>query len=262
MFRASPTKLTLFRQCPRRYRFEYVDRLGPRYRRPRPHLVMGAHVHETLRRLYVRVRPERRSPEIAERILRATWRTARAGFASPEQEREFGQRAIAMVRRFCALTDLRVDPLATERMHEAAVAPDLVLTGRVDRVNDDGAGALRVVDYKTGRRPGAGDDRSAQGLQAGVYAHLVESAWRRPVARVEMLYLTDGVKENVESDAEKVRATVEDVRERVEEIRREREFPPQPGPLCAHCDYLTICDAGRDHLGRRRAERLRPDRSS
>ena len=250
-FRASPTKLTLFRQCRRRYRFEYVERLGRRYKRARPHLVMGAHVHETLRVLYTRVPPDRRSPEIAERILRRVWRTARVGFSSREQEAEFGQRALAMVRRFCALTDLRLDPLATERTHEAPLADAITLVGRVDRVHDDGK-TLRVIDYKTGRRPGAGDDRSASALQAGAYAHLVESNWRRPVSRVEMFYLTDGVKEGVEINDATRHGTLEDVRARVAEIVREREFPPAPGPLCAHCDYLSLCDAGRAHLARRR----------
>lgn len=250
-FRASPTKLSLFRQCRRRYRFEYVDRLGPTFKRPRPHLVMGAHVHEALRLLYARVRPERRSAEIAERILRRSWRRGRAGFASEEEERTFGQRAVAMVRRFCALTDLRVDPLATEQMHEAALEPDLVLVGRVDRVNAEAEDAARVVDYKTGRRRGADEDRSAQERQAAIYAHLVESVLRRPVTRVEMFYLTDGVKETIRADASSRQATLDAVRAQVAEIGRERDFPPSPGPLCAYCDYLRICDAGRDAVARR-----------
>ncbi|MGH7545281.1 MAG: RecB family exonuclease [Gemmatimonadota bacterium] len=255
-FRASPTKLSLFRQCRRRYRFEYVDRLGPTFKRPRPHLVMGAHVHEALRLLYARVRPERRSAEVAERILRRSWRRGRVGFASVEEERSFGQRAVAMIRRFCALTDLRVDPLATEQMHEAALEPDLVLVGRVDRVNAEADDAARVVDYKTGRRRGADEDRSTQEWQAAIYAHLVESVLGRRVTRVEMFYLTDGVKETIRADAASREATLEAVRAQVREIGRERDFPPSPGPLCAYCDYLRICDAGRDAVARRAAAGL------
>lgn len=250
-FRASPFKLNLFRQCRRRYRFEYVERLGPIYKRPRPHLVMGAHVHEALRRLYVRVRPEERSVAVAERLLRAVWKRGRVGFSSAEEERAFGQRALAMIRRFCTLTDLRADPLATERTHAIKVAERLVLTGRVDRVDAEADGTLRVIDYKTGRRPTAGEDRSTQTFQAGVYTHLVTTVTRRAVTRVEMFYLSDGVRERVEVNRDTQRETLEDVQARVGEILRESEFPPHPTPLCAHCDYLAICDEGRAYLARR-----------
>jgi putative RecB family exonuclease len=254
-FRASPSRLNLFRLCRRKYWFEHVKRLGPKFRRPRPHLVMGAHIHETLRLLYTRVPPDARNADVAERILRRVWRRERHGFAGPEEEREYGQRALAMVRRFCALTDLRVDPVATEDTHVLRVDERLWLTGRVDRVDEDAGGAFRVVDYKTGRRPAAAHDRPDQSLQARIYASLVAAVYARRVTRVEMFYLADGVRESVAIAPETPDETIAEVRERVAEILAERAFPPRPGPLCAHCDYLALCEEGRREVAARRAAR-------
>ena len=43
--RLSPAKLG----CPRKYRFRYIDRLGPLYRKSRPYLTMGTNVHAALK---------------------------------------------------------------------------------------------------------------------------------------------------------------------------------------------------------------------
>lgn len=214
---------------------------------------MGAHVHEALRRLYAQVSPARRSPRIAEQLLRKVWGRQRVGFASREEEGEFGRRALAMIRRFCALTDLKTQPLVIERaahLTMGAGGAGIVLVGRIDRVDECADGSLHVIDYKTSRRPAAPEVRSERALQVGIYACLAEAALGRAVARGEILYLADGLREEVAVNPEAHRATLEEVRRRVEEILAEREFAPRPGSWCGHCDYLALCAEGRRYLDR------------
>ena len=42
---ASYFRLNMFRQCRQRYKLHYVDGLAQEYRKPRPYLTMGEHVH-------------------------------------------------------------------------------------------------------------------------------------------------------------------------------------------------------------------------
>src|SRR4030067_88575 len=48
-FEASPFSLNMFQQCPRQYRYQYIDHLGDIYRKARPYFTMGDHVHATLK---------------------------------------------------------------------------------------------------------------------------------------------------------------------------------------------------------------------
>ena len=49
MFKASPFKLQMYQQCPRQYKFHYIDLLAKKYEKPKPYLTMGSNVHDALR---------------------------------------------------------------------------------------------------------------------------------------------------------------------------------------------------------------------
>ncbi len=64
-FRVSPFSLRVFKECPRAYRFRYVDRLAKQYEKPRPWFTMGDNVHATLKGL-LSISVERRTPDMAD----------------------------------------------------------------------------------------------------------------------------------------------------------------------------------------------------
>ncbi|MFY8051724.1 MAG: PD-(D/E)XK nuclease family protein, partial [Armatimonadaceae bacterium] len=47
-FQLSPTKIRTFRDCPAKYRWEYIEKLGRFYRRPKPYYSFGTSIHSTL----------------------------------------------------------------------------------------------------------------------------------------------------------------------------------------------------------------------
>ena len=49
LFRASPSRLRAWLDCPRRYRLQYLDRPAPDKRRQRAHTSVGNAVHHALR---------------------------------------------------------------------------------------------------------------------------------------------------------------------------------------------------------------------
>ncbi len=153
MFRASSFRLGMFEQCPRRYKFHYVDELARTYAKPRPYFTMGDHVHAALKDFMSSVPVAERTASRLEDLLREKWRRYRKGFADLEEERQWGEKALAQLRWFAGSQDLSVTPLMLEDYHTAELSPKIALVGRIDRVDQETAEGLHIIDYKTGRMP-------------------------------------------------------------------------------------------------------------
>jgi hypothetical protein len=84
MFEASPFSLNMYRQCPRQYKFQYIDHLGDIYRKARPYFTMGDHVHAALKDFLSVVPVSERDQAKLENLLREKWRRNRKGFDGKE----------------------------------------------------------------------------------------------------------------------------------------------------------------------------------
>ena len=241
MLKLSPYAIGIFEQCPRRYRYQYVERLIQKYRRPWPWLTMGANVHAALAQFLSVVPVAERTPATIEKLLRDKWRRSRQGFADAEQEREYGERALAQLRWFATTQPVDVRPLMIERFHEAPVGEKLVLRGKIDRVDRDEDGSLHVIDYKTGKVPENPD--TFQLLQ---YAVILPRILDRPVTRASYLYLGGSEWRTFPIDPDDVDRTVGAVLSIAGRIERETEYPVIVGRLCRYCDFLDLCEPGRE----------------
>ena len=150
MFRASSFKLRMYETCPQQYKFQYIDKLADQYKTPKPYLTMGAHVHNALYDFYEQNEPEHRNWEILEALLRKRWRENRNGFADKEDEREWGMKALQMLKQYVLKNDVLETPVMLEDYYDADVSEDIKVIGRIDRVDEDEEG-LHVIDYKTGK---------------------------------------------------------------------------------------------------------------
>ncbi len=157
MLKLSPTAVACFRQCPRQYRFRYVDHLGDEYGGPRPYFTMGNHVHDTLREFLTMVPLERRNMDTMTVLLRKKWRRYRVGFRGPEDERRWAEKALRQLASFVTAHDVKVRPYLVEASLEARITASLVLQARIDRVDLEVDGTLHVIDYKTGNTPESSD---------------------------------------------------------------------------------------------------------
>src|SRR5262245_48403391 len=72
LFVCTPSKLVAFEDCPRRYRYTYLDRPPPPKGAPWAHNSLGASVHTALRAWFDLPRGRRRV-EVLPTLLRATW---------------------------------------------------------------------------------------------------------------------------------------------------------------------------------------------
>jgi RecB family exonuclease len=249
LFVCTPSRLATYEDCPRRYRYTYVDRPTPAKGPPWAHNSLGASVHTALR-AWFDLAPARRIPAAMATLLRATW--VRDGYRDEEQERDAYEQALTWLRRYVSELPAGFEPLAVERT-VATKTKTLALSGRVDRI-DDVAGELVIVDYKTGRSGLGGDDARASRALA-LYAYATQRLFRRSCRRVELHHLpTASVAAHEHSDnslerhLHRAEQTAGDI---VAAQRRlaagedpDDAFPVAPGPRCGWCDFRRSCPAG------------------
>jgi putative RecB family exonuclease len=128
---------------------------------------------------------------------------------------------------------------------ECLLESGLMLRGYVDRLDEAPDGALRVVDYKTGKAPGPGYEQRAM-FQMRFYALVL---WRlRGVVPtlLQLVYLGSGDVLRYAPDEHDLLATERKLRalwKAIERARTTGDWKPSPGPLCNWCDHKARCPA-------------------
>jgi putative RecB family exonuclease len=244
----SPSRASDFRTCPLMYRLRTIDRLPEE---PSPEAMRGTVVHKVLEDLFDL--PARdRTPERADDMVQDAWQfvlDAEPGAAELFVEGDDDLPAwLASCREslhaYFALEDpRRLEPAERELYVETLLDSKLLLRGFVDRIDVAPDGAIRVVDYKTGRSPGVGFEARAL-FQMRFYALVI---WRtRGVvpALLRLVYLGDGQMVSYEPDEHDLRATervVEAIWHAIERARSSGEWLPSPGWACTWCSFQAHC---------------------
>jgi len=253
LFVCTPSKLGAYADCPRRYRYTYIDRPTPPKGPAWAHNSLGASVHTALRNWYG-LPAERRRPEALPMLLKGTW--VRDGYRDDEQERTAYRRALDWLESYVDTLDPADEPVGVERV-VAARTPVLAFNGRADRIDSrpgpDGP-QLVIVDYKTGRTGLDVDD--ARGSQAlALYAYAAERVFRRPCRRVELHHLPtatvaayDHTPESINRQVSRAEDTARDIVAAEKAVAAgvdpDEAFPTTPGTLCGWCDFRSSCPAG------------------
>lgn len=248
----SPSRAGDFMSCPLLYRFRTIDKLPEPYS---PDAVRGTLVHKVLEDLFDLPAAER-TPERAAELLEPSWEALLAvepGLASlfPEGGDDGGPEAAAwlascraVLQRYFTLEDpTRLEPAERELYVESLLESRLLLRGFVDRVDVAPDGAIRVVDYKTGRSPGPGFEARAL-FQMKFYA-LVLWRTRGVVPSVlQLVYLGNGEVLRYTPDEHDLLATERKVQAIWEAIRRateEQDWRPRPSRGCDWCAHKSLC---------------------
>jgi putative RecB family exonuclease len=249
--RLSFTRIDTFEQCPRRFRYQYVDALPSR---PAPQLSFGSSVHAVLEWLFDRKHPVLPSVEETLDALKQRWESTGYVDVPREQQLEAYAHARQVVSDFharVAAVGFRL-PAATEQWFELPFPDQVVVVGAIDRVDVDPDGSLRVLDYKTSRRART-RGQVARSLQLAIYALAARELYGRLPATVALDFVVPGLTVEIPVDE----LDLADVPRRVAEVARRvraREDAPTPNRLCDWCDFRDLCPAwegdGEATLGR------------
>jgi putative RecB family exonuclease len=237
----SPSRAADFKSCPLRYRFRVIDRL------PEPPVV-----HAVLESLFDLSATDR-TLAAAQGMVAGAWAGLLA--AEPElgalfegaetgAEQTWLASARTLLESYFALEDpTRLEPAGREERVEVRVGDALVLRGIIDRLDATAAGALRVVDYKTGAAPSEAWESKAL-FQLKFYALVI---WRtRGVvpAVLQLLYLADRKRltySPTEAELIAMERHLLALGAAVEHARTTGDFRANKGPLCGWCDHQARC---------------------
>ncbi len=268
LYACTPTRLSTWLDCPRRYRMSYLDRPPPAKGPPWAHNSLGASVHNALAGWWRLPRGER-TVAAAGDLLTAGWLSD--GFADDAQSAAYQANCRRLVEDYVAGLDPAREPAGVERT--VGMRTELIaVSGRIDRLDDrrhaDGSAELVVVDYKTGRQQLTQDDARSS-LALALYALAAQRVLRRPCRRVELHHLPSGqvlawqhTDESLARQlrrAEEIAAECEAADEAYQQAMAPAEaagaaeaFAPRPGSWCGWCDFRAHCAEGSAAAERRR----------
>jgi RecB family exonuclease len=239
LFELNPSKLQCYLDCPRQYRFRYVDKRSER--RTFGPTALGRSVHKAMRDFYA-LEPAERTLDNLLRALRRGWDST--GFRGRREAADGFARAEEMLRIYHERTNTgAIRVVALESKFSYARSRDgILVTGRIDRLDIDG-GEYVIVDYKTGRF-GETDQMIDDSLPLSLYAMAASAVLSRDVERIAVEHLPSGRRAETRRDRTRLAGDWKAIVDIVDEIRREALFAPRPSSLCRWCDYLTACPEG------------------
>ncbi|MFN3649006.1 MAG: RecB family exonuclease [Armatimonadota bacterium] len=241
--RFSPTRLNLYRFCPRAYYFYYVRRL--RWGGITAGHAFGGHLHRSLQVFHERGGLDSVSLEELVSDLRSRW--SAAGFADPQEAQAHLEAGEEVLRRYySAAAEPGRETLWTERTVQHRY-DDFVLFGKVDRLDRRPDGGLEVVDYKSGRLSVC-EEEVRESLALLVYQLLVARAHPGMPVYAGILCLRSGAAAAVLRTPEELDAAEAEIQELVRTILADERMAPIPGEQCRECVYPRICPPGRRWL--------------
>lgn len=250
----SPSRAGDFLTCPLLYRLRVVDKLPEP---PSAAAVRGTLVHGALEDLFALDAAERtadRAVELFERRWLALQESDPEGAQSLIEgisaEADSSMLAQAVVGPARTLLDTyfsmedptRLEPHAREMAVSTDLDDGLTLRGFVDRVDRAPDGRIRLVDYKTGKSPGAGYESKAM-FQMRFYALVWWRMTGDVPTKLQLMYLKDGQTISYEPESEELLATERKVLAIRDAIARAVDdgFRPSPSALCSWCSFHEYC---------------------
>lgn len=235
--------------CPMLYRFRVIDKLPSP---PTAATARGTLVHAVLERLFDLPSHER-TLDAAVTLVPTEW--DRLVAEEPEMLDLLAEHdgstdawftgASALLETWFGLEDpTRLEPAERELYVETDV-DGLVLRGYVDRLDIAPNGAMRVVDYKTGRSPAERFEGKAL-FQMKFYA-LVLWRLRGEIPRLlQLVYLGNGEIVRYEPDEQDllgVERKIKALWAAIERAADAGDWRPSPSRLCDWCEHRALCPA-------------------
>lgn len=232
----SPFKISIFKQCPLRYKLHYVDKLYKKFKKDRNYLSFGDSLHRTLRDFF-KISLEERTYENLEKLYRKNW--SRKGYSSIEEERKWGLKGLRILKNFYEEEELKIKPFLIEKSLKGYYR-SFGLYGRIDRADMISENEIVVIDYKTGR---ISDDKEMNKISAIIYKFLLEKNYHKKVIKVINHYLLSQKKVIFTFEDKEFEEYLNTIVNIGLEILKEKDFLPKKSNLCEYCDFLEICPA-------------------
>ena len=241
----SATALNTFKDCPLKYKFQYVLEV-PSGGGGKSYFDLGSAVHsvvEVLTRRQIEEPGYLPTKEDAIKILDHYWVSSSYQSITAEQEdRVHAEKMLEFFAMWCAeRKGMGCTPFAAEKGFEIEIAGKKVI-GFIDRIDMTSSGDYEVFDYKTGKSMLNGNTiRSA--IQMNLYSLAIEKMYGKLPQSANLLYLRKEKTLSYDAEQNSVAKSKDEMVSLIDEILNE-SFGPRPDyNTCRFCDYQSICEA-------------------
>lgn len=249
MTRYSHSRLQTYRSCPRKYKFQYIDRI--RDEEEGVEAFMGSRVHEALEKLYRHLaKSHSLSLEDVLNYYEASWernwhdqvKIVNTDF-EPGHYRETGRKCIRDYwRRYEPFDQAVVVGIERKVSVELDKERAIALGGIIDRLDRKADGVYEIHDYKTNSMLPAQTDADAD-PQLALYQLAVEAMWPDDVRDVTLVwhYLAFDTEIRSRRNPEALEKLRADTLVLIEKVEADREFEAAESALCDWCGYAALC---------------------
>ena len=240
----SPSRASDYKRCPLQYRLRAIDKI------PEPSTeaqVKGTLVHAVLEEMFAWPREQRTYPAAVKR-LKPNWEKMREEdptCAEPvKDEYQLLVDARTLLRGYFTMENpLGFDAHAQEMPVDFTLPNGVPVRGFIDRVDIAPTGEVRVVDYKTGKKPLPRYSEDAQ-FQMRFYALVYWRLFGVVPTQLKLMYLKvmdSMILTPSREELEYFERDLADLWAKIEGDGVEGTFRPQPSKLCGWCAFQSLC---------------------
>lgn len=240
----SPSRASDYKSCPLKYRLRTIDKI------PEPTTeaqVKGTLVHAVLEEMFAWPRDARTFPAAVKRI-KPTWAAMcekDPSCAEPiDDEMTLFRDARDLLRGYFHMENPLGFDAHEQEMYVNTVLPNGVpVRGFIDRVDIAPTGEVRVVDYKTGKKPLPRYSQDAQ-FQMRFYALVYWRLFETIPTQLRLMYLKVMDSMFLAPSREELEYFERDLGElwaKIEADGKEGRFRPKKSKLCGWCAFQDLC---------------------
>ncbi len=243
----SYSALNTFQNCPLKYKFQNIERIKTS---PSKEAVFGTILHSALNFLH---QPRPLPPTLEELLefYNNSWNSE--VYEDKQEEIAVMQQGIRILEDYYRtnnpknfkIIDLETFfsvPIGKILSKENNPAEEeIILSGKIDRIDQLQDGSLEIIDYKTAKNLPP-QETVNNDLQLAIYQMGIQSRWptlNKPI-KLSLYFLKHGIKLSSVRTPEQIKQIKERLLDLVKEIKTS-DFNPTPTPLCDWCGYQQKC---------------------
>lgn len=237
--RASYSKLSLYKNCPRSYSKNYVERVATGNK---PFFDLGHAIHETLESFHGEKPDQGAKLEDLLALYEQSFAAHQEGYRTEQERQRYYLKGREMLERYhrqFVEGGGRKVAWKVEEYFELPIGDRTIINGYIDRIDRNENGRLVVLDYKTESTERTQDELDSD-LQLGIYAWACRRMYDEPADLGLFMLAHDRLALTTRTDEQLV-----DVERQVDELARQiqedRVFAPKLNRHCPDCDFLHDC---------------------